>query len=60
MPSTLQMDDWQKELMRRGNEARRLIRQGNLEGWVALDLVTAPASVLLERAEDLGMELEPE
>ena len=48
----------EKELMRRGNAGRKLVRQGRLEGWKALWWVTAPEREAREQAAAMGMELQ--
>lgn len=57
MPSTLQLDARQRELMRRSAAGRRLVKQGALPGWKALWWVTAPEREAREQAEAMGLML---
>lgn len=44
-------------MMRRARPAHRLVKHGLIEGWKALELITAPRQELEQHATRLGIDI---
>lgn len=47
----------EREMMRRARPAHRLVKHGLIEGWKALELITAPRQELEQHATRLGIDI---